>query len=120
MAMGNWHHMCSLCGRNGCERRDGQVQKLGRRQNSHDPCLFTGFISDPEDPSDSPSSQPLTLGLYVDDFVYFSTDDAVEKKFDFTGLDLDLNFNRDPSSRLNIIFDPFVGPSYVRSIKLEN
>jgi len=36
-------------------------------------------------------------------------DGAVEKKFDFTGLDLDLNFNFDPSSRLNIIFDPSSG-----------
>jgi len=24
---------------------------------------------------------PLTLGLYVDDFVFFSTSDEVEKKF---------------------------------------
>ena len=29
-----------------------------------------------------PSSAPITLGLYVDDFVYFSADDAVEKKFE--------------------------------------
>jgi hypothetical protein len=27
-------------------------------------------------------SSPLTLGLYVDDFVYFSADPAVEAKFE--------------------------------------
>jgi hypothetical protein len=26
-------------------------------------------------------SEPLTLGLYIDDFVYFSADNAVEAKF---------------------------------------
>ena len=57
------------------------LTSLGLKQNPCDPCLFCGNIIDPTDPSDSPSSSPLTLGLYVDDFVYFSADPAVEAKF---------------------------------------
>jgi len=72
--------------------------RLGLKQNTYDPCLFTGHLIDPDEqpdctdpdrPSDyphansvTPSSAPITLGLYVDDFVYFSADDAVEKKFE--------------------------------------
>ena len=54
---------------------------MGLKQNKYDPCLYTGFIVDPDDPSDTPSVVPLTLGLYVDDFVFFSTSDSVEAKF---------------------------------------
>ena len=50
--------------------------------NARDPCVFSGFVRDPEDPSDSPSAVPLTVGLYVDDFVYFSVSDEVEAKFE--------------------------------------
>jgi hypothetical protein len=57
------------------------LEKLGLRQNAYDPCLFSGNIVDPSNPADSPSSEPLTLGLYVDDFVYFLTDPEVEAKF---------------------------------------
>jgi hypothetical protein len=55
---------------------------IGLQQNAYNPCLFSGNIVDPLDPSDSPLSSPLTLGLYVDDFVYFSEDPAVEAKFE--------------------------------------
>jgi len=55
--------------------------KLGLRQNAYDPCLFSGNVVDPSDPDASPSPSPLTLGLYVDDFVYFSEDPDVEAKF---------------------------------------
>ena len=48
------------------------LTSIGLKQNPYDPCLFSGNIIDPTDPSNSPSSSPLTLGLYVDDFVYFS------------------------------------------------
>jgi hypothetical protein len=58
------------------------LTSVGLKQNSYDPCLFSGNIIDPTDPSDYPSSSPLTLGLYVDDFVYFSADPAVEAKFE--------------------------------------
>ena len=55
--------------------------KLGLQQNAYDPCLFSGNIVDPAVPNDTPSSSPLSLGLYVDDFVFFSEDPAVEAKF---------------------------------------
>jgi hypothetical protein len=48
----------------------------------YDPCLFSGNIIDPSDPSVSPSSSPLTLGLYVDDFDYFLADPEVKAKFE--------------------------------------
>ena len=58
------------------------LNSLGLTQNAYDPCLFSGHIIDPSSPTDSPTSAPLTLGLYVDDFVYFSEDPAVEAKFE--------------------------------------
>jgi hypothetical protein len=54
---------------------------MGLSQNKYDPCLFTGCVIDPENPADTPSTTPIALGLYVDDFVYFSSDPAVEEKF---------------------------------------
>jgi hypothetical protein len=57
------------------------LQKLGLRQNAYNPCLFIGNIINPSDPSDSPSTVPLTLGLYMENFIYFSADDAVKVKF---------------------------------------
>ena len=50
--------------------------------NAHDPCFYTGFVHDPGDPSSSASTVPLSLGLYVDDFVYFSEDPATEALFE--------------------------------------
>ncbi len=47
------------------------------------------------------------------EFVQFKSNlelsSELEKKFDFTGLDLDLNFNLNPKAQLNIIFDPSIG-----------
>ncbi len=54
---------------------------IGLTPSLEDPCLYSGFVTDPKDPSNSPSQHPLTLGLYVDDFVYFSEDPAVESLF---------------------------------------
>jgi hypothetical protein len=45
------------------------------------PCLYSGFIQDPSDPSSAKSTSPLTLGLYVDDFLYFSDNPSVEALF---------------------------------------
>ena len=43
------------------------------------PCLYSGFIIDPDNPSDSPLLGPLPIGLYLDDFIYFSTYDVKDK-----------------------------------------
>jgi hypothetical protein len=56
------------------------LNQLDLHQNAYDPCLFTGFMVDPPNPTDTPSPVPLTLGLYIDNFIYFSEDPAVEGK----------------------------------------
>lgn len=61
---------------------DGIFRSMGLRPNQYDPCLYSGFLRDPLDPSAPASSVPITLGLYVDDFVYFLESDDVERKFD--------------------------------------
>ena len=55
---------------------------MGLLQNAYDPCLFSSHAIDPSDPLDSPTSSHLTLGLYVNDFVYFLEDPAVGAKFE--------------------------------------
>ena len=54
---------------------------MGLQKNIYKPCLYKGSIQDLEDPSDSPDLVPLTLGLYVDDFFFFSTSDDAEAIF---------------------------------------
>ena len=58
------------------------LRSFGLSPNAYDPCIFSGFVHDPSGPSDTPSQVPLIVGLYVDDFVYFSTSDEVEAKFE--------------------------------------
>jgi hypothetical protein len=57
------------------------LHSLGLRDNASNPCFFTGTIVDPSNPAATPSTAPLTLGLYVDDFIYFSKDPAVKRQF---------------------------------------
>ncbi len=57
------------------------LEKIGLHQNAYNPCLFSGHVVNSSDPADTPSSAPLTLGLYVDDFVYFFSNSEVEAKF---------------------------------------
>ena len=47
--------------------------KLGLKPCPNAPCIFTGTII--------PNEPPIYLGLFVDDFVYFSASDKVEEKF---------------------------------------
>ena len=49
------------------------LQKVGLKKHPSSPCLFTGTLI--------PGQPPLYLGLYVDDFVYFSESPAVEELF---------------------------------------
>lgn len=57
------------------------LMDMGLTQSTHDPCLFHGVPSTPAFPS-SPNDAPITVGLYVDDMVYYSTSDASEKRFE--------------------------------------
>jgi hypothetical protein len=54
---------------------------IGLTPSLEHPCLYLGFVRDPSDPSKHASEHLLTLGLYVDDFVYFLEDPAVESLF---------------------------------------
>ena len=60
--------------------------EVGMKPHPTSPCLFTGVLIK--------GRPPLYLGLYVDDFVYFSEDSEVEEKFktDF-GAKIDTDFN---------------------------
>ena len=50
------------------------LSKMGLQQCPNAPCLFTGTIL--------PGKPPLYLGLYVDDFIFFSESDEVEQHFE--------------------------------------
>ncbi len=54
---------------------------MGLTQSTHDPCLFHGVPSSSNHPA-QPNDAPLTVGLYVDDMVYFSDDDTIENRFE--------------------------------------
>jgi hypothetical protein len=64
------------------EKIDSMLRSIGLTPNAHDPCLYTRFVQDPQDPSASHSAVPLSLGLHVDNFVYFSEDPNVEALFE--------------------------------------
>ncbi len=57
------------------------LRSIGLTPLLKDPCLYTEFVRDPSDPSSDITSAPLSLGLYIADFVYFSKDPAVETLF---------------------------------------
>jgi hypothetical protein len=54
---------------------------IGLTPSLKDLWFYTGFIVDPSNPSSNPSSTTLSLGMYVDDFVYFLEDPVVEALF---------------------------------------
>jgi hypothetical protein len=64
------------------EKIDAILRSIGLATSLHDPCLYSGYKCDPKDPSGLPSSKPLSLGLYVDDFVYFLEDPATKALFE--------------------------------------
>jgi hypothetical protein len=64
------------------EKIDSILRSIGPTPNAHDPCLYTGFVRDPRNPSAPHLDVPLSLGLYINDFVYFSEDPDVEVLFE--------------------------------------
>jgi len=80
---------------------------MGFKQCKHDPCIFIGVHPD------FPTS-PIYVGCYVDDFVYFSTNAAVEIWFE-TGLAerVKVDFMGSVSWFLGIYFDWTVTPTRV-------
>ena len=60
--------------------------EIGFVQHPNSPCLFIGHLL--------PNGPPIYLGLYIDDFIYFSKSKKVEEKFEteFTQkIDIDWN-----------------------------
>jgi hypothetical protein len=57
------------------------LNSMGLKSNASDPCMFTGSIVNPSNPSADIPTTKLTLGIYVNDFVYFSEDPEVERHF---------------------------------------
>ena len=58
---------------------------MGFGPTDNDPCLYVGYLDD--------KRVPIYLGLYVDDFVYFSTDKSIEHKFEAAlANELDVDF----------------------------
>ena len=53
--------------------------KMGLSASVHDPCLYSGFVTSSS--SDKPYNHPLHIGLYVDDFVFYTKDKAHEAAF---------------------------------------
>ncbi len=58
------------------------LQSIRLKPNASDPCMFTGSICNPNNTAEDIPAAPLTIGLYVDDFVYFSEDPEVEQWFE--------------------------------------
>ena len=50
------------------------LQSIGLNPSPNNPCIFSGTII--------PGEPPIYLGLYVDDFIYFSESDTVEQHFE--------------------------------------
>ena len=75
------------------------LKDMGLQQSIHDPCLFSGSVTSdlpqantnsqsPPNTTTTSSNHPLNptraeifVGIYVDDFVFFSTDPKEEKRF---------------------------------------
>ena len=56
------------------EMLSSHLKAMGLRNSSSSPCLFTGVLV--------PGEPPIFVGIYVDDIIYFSVNDSVEKVFE--------------------------------------
>eukprot|EP00804_Cyclotella_cryptica_P030273 CCRYP_019237-RA/>CCRYP_019237-RA protein AED:0.06 eAED:0.03 QI:0/0/0/1/0/0/3/0/1322 len=56
------------------------LKDMGLQASPHDPCLYSGVLHHPPTLS-SQHRKPIHIGLYVDDFVYYSEDADEEKRF---------------------------------------
>jgi Reverse transcriptase (RNA-dependent DNA polymerase). len=70
------------------ETAKNALQQLNLQPCPNAPCIFTGTLI--------PHKAPLYVGMYVDDFIYFSTDPTVEQAFEHmlpTKTNLQVDFN---------------------------
>jgi hypothetical protein len=56
------------------EMLSSHLKSMGLKQSELSPCIFTGVLIVGE--------PPIFVGIYVDDIIYFSSSDSVEKKFE--------------------------------------
>ena len=69
----------------------GILQKMGMAPSVHYPYIYSGVVkldsnqtpSSPEIPADATTSQreKIHVGMYVDDFIFYSTDPEEEQRF---------------------------------------
>jgi hypothetical protein len=71
---------CSPC--HWYKRIDSILCSIGLTPNPLDPYFYTGIVRDPSNILTLPLKVHLSLGLYVDHFVYFSEDPAVDCLFE--------------------------------------
>ena len=64
------------------------LRDIGLSASLHDPCVYTGVVKDPGSTSNTgdplsgdPTRAHVEVGIYVDDFVFYSTDPAQELLF---------------------------------------
>jgi hypothetical protein len=59
------------------------LKHIGLTPSPHDPCLFSGVVQSADISTDIPAShqQPIHVGIYVDDFVFFSEDPRKDDLF---------------------------------------
>jgi hypothetical protein len=56
------------------EKVSAHLRSMGLKQSTTSPCIFIGHLID--------GGPPIYIGIYVDDIIYFSTSDAIEKCFE--------------------------------------
>jgi hypothetical protein len=56
------------------EKLSSHLHSLGLKQSSVSPCLFVGSLIE--------GQPPIYVGIYIDDIIYFSTSDSVDKEFE--------------------------------------
>ena len=60
----------------------GILLKMGLKASPHDPCLLSGVLSNPSSPETISEAQyQLHVGLYVEDFVFYSSDPTQDALF---------------------------------------
>jgi hypothetical protein len=55
------------------EKLSSHLRPMGLVSSTNSPCLFTGILIE---------GKPIYVGIYVDDIIYFSSSDRVEKQFE--------------------------------------
>ena len=50
------------------------LQDIGLTTSKHDPCLIAGVVAMSPSSSNEPNRVSVHVGIYVDDFIYYSTD----------------------------------------------